>query len=104
MPGDCSEDRIQRVTPRDDCEAAYGEKENRLGKYCEARFSACAHPFETAADVKGREDLEKSPERKQIGEKDDVTLKWDGSPPSQRKAQGRRVNRPPTHDRGTTGN
>src|SRR5260221_2020550 len=75
MPGDCSEDRIQRVTPRDDCEAAYGEKENRLGKYCEARFSACAHPFEAAADVKGSEYLEKSPERKQIGEKDDVTWK-----------------------------
>src|SRR5260221_2794267 len=75
IPGDCSEDRIQRVTPRDDREAAYGEKEDRLGKYCETRFSAVAHHFEAAGDVKRSENLEKSPERKQIGEKDDVTWK-----------------------------
>src|SRR5258708_12821917 len=87
-PGDFRENRIQRIVPGDDCEAAYGEKENRLGKYCKARFSACAHSFEAAGDVKRSENLEKSPERKQVGEKDDVTWKRNGSRPSQRKKQG----------------
>src|SRR5260370_17262165 len=88
-PGDFRENRSQRIVPGDDCEAAYGEKENRLGKYCKARFSACAHSFEAAGDVKRSENLEKSPERKQVGEKDDVTWKRNGSRPSQRKKQGR---------------
>src|SRR5258708_29470699 len=103
MPGDCSEDRIQRVTPRDDCEAAYGEKENRLGKYCEARFSACAHPFEASGDVKGSEYLGKSAERKQICGKDDGTWKLDCSWPSLVIEEGRESDMAPNQYRCPTG-
>src|SRR5260221_11259781 len=69
-PGDFSENRIQRITPCDDCEAAYGEKENRLGKYGEPRFSAGAHPFETAGHPTRSRHLEKSPDPKEGSEKD----------------------------------
>src|SRR5260221_5920634 len=87
-PGDFRENRIQRIVPGDDCEAAYGEKENRLGKYCKARFSAFSHCFEAAGDVKRSENLEKSPERKQVGAKDDFTWKTNGNPPPPRKKNG----------------